>query len=270
MFTAALVLLLLGLSPAAGRLTRTDFILLAGFVAVAVTLVVIERKAAAALLPPSLVRRARFSLPLLGFMASASAMAGIAFILPFFLEVTLKLGPEKAGLTLLFFPLGMAAASQIAGRLTDRFDPKLPAAAGAALNLLGIVLMIPLSSSWSIPAVALRLAVSGLGMGFFITPSTVAIMAATPREHVGVGSALVNTARYLGFALGPVFVSLFWSPGMSEPANHTAARLVVIVLAAIQAAALASVFSYRAERAERGVRPNAETPEAQVDTGLSA
>ena len=71
------------------------------------------------------------------------------------------------------------------------------------MALLGVILCLPLNGTWSMFDVAIRLAVVGLGFGFYIPPSNVAIMAATPRDHLGVGGGVLNTGRFLGFALGP-------------------------------------------------------------------
>ena len=259
LFTVALLLLILGLSPSYGRLTTTDMVLLAGCLAAGGILVMVERRAAGPLIPPSLVRRGRFSIPLAGLMMSTICASGLGFVLPFFLEETIHMGPEQTGLTLLFFPLAIATASQIGGRLSDRFHPRLPAAIGAAISLFGVILCLPLNTAWTMADVAIRLAIVGLGAGFFIPPSGVAIMAATSREHVGVGGAIINTGRFLGFALGPTISSIFWSPALQGAASLAAMRTVMIILTAAQGATLASVLAYGSQSVEREARPRLES-----------
>ncbi len=250
LFAVALVLLLLGLSPVNGRLTVTDLVLLAAAVAAAAGLGLVERRAANPLIPIPMVRRARFSIPLSGILTFPFVGAGLGFIMAFFLEDNLHMGPAQAGLTLLFFPLAMAAASQVGGRLSDRFHPRLPAAVGAAISLVGVALILPLDPRWTSFDVGLRLAIAGLGAGFFVAPSSVAVMAATPPEHLGVGSALVNTARFMGFALAPAIATVFWRPGLQGAADLSAMRTVAIILTAAQAATLATVLAYRVRRGE--------------------
>ena len=259
MFSAALVLLLLGLSPSAGRLTTLDFVLLAGFAIAVAVLVAVERRAVNPLAPPSLVSRRHFTIPLSGIMTMGIVGSGLGFVLPFFLEVNLHYSPEHAGLTLLFFPLAMAAASQIGGRLADRFNPRLPAAVGAAISLVGVILILPLSSNWSTVAIAARLAMIGLGFGFFVSPSSLAVMTATPRDHVGVGGALANTARFLGFALGPTLATVFWNPALVGPVGMTAMRTVVALMVGVQTLTLATVLGYRVSREARAARSGAES-----------
>jgi EmrB/QacA subfamily drug resistance transporter len=258
-FTVALFLLIMGLAPTRGRLTNLDLVLLAGCVAAIAALVVVERRAAHALLPPSLVKRGPFTIPLSGIMTMGIVGSGLGFVLPFFLEVTLGQSPERAGLTLLFFPLMMALASQVGGRLSDRFHPRLPAAVGAAISLVGVGLLLPLSPAWHVADVAVRLAIVGLGFGFFVSPSSVAVMAATPRDHVGVGGAMVNTARFLGFALGPTLATVFWNPGLQGAGGLSAMRTVVIILVGVQALTLATVLGYRVQRGDREAKTGVQS-----------
>jgi EmrB/QacA subfamily drug resistance transporter len=259
LFTVSLLLLIMGLSPSARGLSTRDLVLLAACAGALAAFVLVERRAKDPLLPLSLARRRAFSIPLLGLMASTLSASGLGFVLPFFLENTLHQSPERAGMTLLFFPLGIALASQIGGRLSDRLRPQIPAAAGAAVALCGILLCLPLSAAWSSVDVAVRLAIIGLGAGFYIPPSNVAIMAATPRDHLGVGGGLVNTGRFLGFALGPTIATILWSPNLAGAASLSAMRVVMIVLVVSQAATLASVLAYSSQPDDREARPRLES-----------
>jgi EmrB/QacA subfamily drug resistance transporter len=259
LFSAALVLLIMGLAPTNGRLTNLDFILLAGAVAAVAALVIVERRAVNPLAPPSLVGRGPFTIPLMGIMTMGIVGAGLGFTMPFFLEGTLGLGPERAGLTLLFFPLAMAAASQVGGRLSDRFNPRLPAAMGGALSLIGVILLLPLNAHWGIGDLIPRFALVGLGFGFFVSPSSVAVMTATPRDHVGVGGALANTARFLGFALGPTLATVFWNPALTGAAGLGAMKIVVGVLVGVQVLTLATVLGYRVTKKVQEAGAGAES-----------
>jgi len=259
LFSAALFLLIMGLAPTNGRLTSLDLFLLAGSAAAVAALVAIERRAANPLAPPSLVGRRHFAIPLAGIMTMGIVGSGLGFVMPFFLEVTLRQSPERAGLTLLFFPLAMAAASQVGGRLSDKFSPRLPAAVGAAISLVGVCLLLPLNSGWGMADLVIRFAMVGLGFGFFISPSSVAVMSATSRDHVGVGGALANTARFLGFTLGPTLATVFWNPGLTGAAGIASMRTVVFMLAGVQALTLATVLGYRVQGDARQARLDAES-----------
>jgi EmrB/QacA subfamily drug resistance transporter len=263
LFTLAVVLLLGGLSPTAGGLSTGAVVALAACAASLVAFVLVERRAANPLVPMPLIRRPSFSVPVIGILTAGVLVTGLGFVMPFFLESTLRLGPAMTGLTMLFAPLGVALLSQVGGRLTDRFHPAIPAAIGAAVSIVGVLLLLPLDSRWGFADVAIRLVVVGIGMGLFLSPSNVAAMAATPREHVGVGGALVNTARYLGFALGPTLATALWSPGLQGQAGIAGMRTVLAVLAGAQVVTLLSVIAYRVDRSSRARREPAGQEEAE-------
>ena len=107
--------------------------------------------------------------------------------------------------------------------------------------------------------VAVRLATGGLGAGLYIPPSNVAIMAATPRDHLGVSGGLVNTGRFLGFAIGPTLATILWSPSLQGLVSTNAMRLVLMVLTVAQAGTLASVLAFSFEPEDREARPRLES-----------
>jgi len=259
LFTGALLALIVGLSPTGGRLTDVDLILLAACVAAVSGLFLVERRVVNPLVPPSLVSRLAFTVPVLGLMTMGIVAAGVGFVMPFFLETTLGLRPVEAGLTLLFLPLAMAIASQLGGRLSDRFHPRVPAAIGATLILAGIALMAPLDPHWSTLAIGWRLALTGLGFGLFTPANGVATMSAAPRDHIGVAGALTNTARFLGFSLGPTIAAALWSPGLRGAAGMTAMRIVLIVMAGVELLTIASVFGYTAQVNAKTARKGLES-----------
>ena len=111
---------------------------------------------------------------------------------------------------------------------------------------LGLALLSRSGSQAHYPLLALALVLTAAGMGMTTAPSTGAIMVSLPLDKAGVGSAVNDTTRELGGALGvAVFGSVVASgyhvdlahrlaglPGVAAPANaslgsalHTAAAL---------------------------------------------
>jgi hypothetical protein len=84
-------------------------------------------------------------------------------------------------------------------------------------------------------------------------------MAATPKDHLGVGGGILNTGRFLGFALGPTIATIIWSPSLRGAMGISAMRLVLVVLVAAQAATLASVLAFRVRPEDREARPRLES-----------
>jgi MFS family permease len=121
---------------------------------------------------------------------------------PFLLASVLGLAPDALGLVLVSVPVALSVASPLSGWIADRFDGRhlpvlgmlLLAAALLALSFAG-----PVST---VPSVAARLALAGLGMGLFQAPNNAAVMSSLPRERLGSGGGLLATARNGGMAAG--------------------------------------------------------------------
>jgi MFS family permease len=95
----------------------------------------------------------------------------------------------------------MAALSSWAGRLSDRIGSRAPATAGMAIVAAGMSFPAFMPSHASTARVMLSLAVVGVGMAAFSTPSTSAVMGSVDRSRLGVASAFVGTTRFTGQAL---------------------------------------------------------------------
>ncbi len=110
----------------------------------------------------------------------------------------LGLGPERAGTILLWQPVMMALLSPVAGRLSDRTEPRLIASLGMGLSALGLFLLTFLGRNGSIPYVILCLICLGTGFALFSSPNMNAIMGSVAPSHFGVASGAVGAMRLIG------------------------------------------------------------------------
>ncbi|MFL5842882.1 MAG: MFS transporter, partial [Thermoleophilaceae bacterium] len=131
-----------------------------------------------------------------------------------------------------------------AGRLTARVGPRLPMAIGLLLAAVGLVLLTRAGLHTGYAVLLPALLLWGVGIGF-LTPSVVAAaMAAVPRARAGLASAVNNTSRQAGGAIGiAAFGAVAGSPAHPRDfvaGMHTAALIgaTLYVLAAIASAAL--------------------------------
>src|SRR5262249_58007918 len=58
--------------------------------------------------------------------------------------------------------------------------------------------------------VAWRLAVCGIGFGFFQSPNNRLMIASAPRDRAGAGSGMLSTSRLLGQTTGSALVALLF------------------------------------------------------------
>jgi hypothetical protein len=104
--------------------------------------------------------------------------------------------------------------SPLSPRFVHRFGTKLVVAAGMALTTLGLLLMSFVSADSTYPQLAWRLVVMACGLALTMAPATESIMGSLPLAKAGVGSAVNDTTRQVGGALGvavlgSVFTSIY-------------------------------------------------------------
>lgn len=138
------------------------------------------------------------------------SLMGAMFFLTQYLQGVLGLSALETGIRFIPIAAGMIVAAPISATLTTRIGARVTTAAGLAIVGAGLGSVATLGIGSSDLHVAAVLLVSAFGMGIAMTPATDAIMGALPKEQFGVGSAVNDTTREIGAALGvAVLGSLF-------------------------------------------------------------
>lgn len=127
-----------------------------------------------------------------------SATHAVVFLLSLYLQYVRGLKPQNAGLVLFVQPLIMAVFSPIAGRLSDRFEPRIVASLGMALNVIGLLMLTFLGTDTAISSIIFILLILGTGFALFSSPNTSAAMGSVHRRYYGIASATIGTMRLLG------------------------------------------------------------------------
>ncbi|MGD8968857.1 MAG: MFS transporter, partial [Anaerolineae bacterium] len=122
----------------------------------------------------------------------------VGFLLSLYLQYIKGLTPQQAGLVLVAQPVVMAAFSPLAGRLSDRVEPRVVVSVGLALMILGLVLLASLGFDASLGFIVSSLVLFGLGFALFSSPNISAIMGAVGKRYYGVASAMIGTMRLIG------------------------------------------------------------------------
>ena len=162
-------------------------------------------------------RNPRFSAASAGITLTFFAMFGSVFIYTQYLQFVLGYSPLQSGVRLLAIALPMMIVAPLSPRFVHRFGTKLVVAAGMALTTLGLLLMSFVSADTSYPQLAWRMVVMACGLALTMAPATESIMGSLPLAKAGVGSAVNDTTRQVGGALGvavlgSVFTSIYGSP----------------------------------------------------------
>ena len=139
-----------------------------------------------------------FAFSNLAALVNYSATFGVTFMISLYLQYIKGLSPQHAGLILVAQPLVMAVGSPMAGRLSDRLEPRHVAAAGMAFTTVGLLVFTSLDLNTSIVMVVGNLLLIGLGFALFSSPNTNAIMSSVDKRLIGVASGTVSTMRLIG------------------------------------------------------------------------
>jgi MFS transporter, DHA2 family, methylenomycin A resistance protein len=169
--------------------------------------VVAERRAARPLLDLSWFRRPEFT----GANAGAGLMnlgtLGGLFALGLFLQEGEGLSPLEAGLALVPLALPLAALTPFTGRLVGRVGARLPAGVGLAMSGVGYLgTALVGSSNIDTPIGWAFLAVAGAGMGVAVPGLVAGATEALGPDRAGIASAVNNTSRQVGGAIGVALI----------------------------------------------------------------
>jgi EmrB/QacA subfamily drug resistance transporter len=151
---------------------------------------------------------ARFSAASLGIMTIFFAMFGATFLLTQYLQSVMGLSPLRAGAALLPWAGIMLVVAPLSARLTERIGTKLVVGTGLSFATLSLLLIstLPATDISYTTDVLPRLVLLAIGMGLVMAPATESIMGSLPRAKAGVGSAMNDTTRQVGGALGVAVV----------------------------------------------------------------
>jgi MFS family permease len=152
-----------------------------------------------------------FAFSNLAALINYSATSAVGFILSLYLQYLKSLSPKDAGLVLLAQPATQAILSPIAGKLSDRIEPRIVASIGMGLTVIGLFLLIPLNENTSLTFMIVSLIFLGFGFALFSSPNTNAVMSSVEKRYYGVASGTLGTMRMTGQMLSMGIIMLIMS-----------------------------------------------------------
>ena len=171
-------------------------------------------------------RNVVFALSNLSALINYAATYALSFLLSLYLQYIKGLGPRSAGLVMLAQPVMMALFSPVAGRLSDRVEPRIVASAGMAMSAAGLFLTAFLGVDSPLGSIVAILALCGLGFALFSSPNTSAIMGSVPRRQYGVASATTGVMRLVGqmlsMGIAALIIALYVGEVQITPLQHPA------------------------------------------------
>lgn len=161
-----------------------------------------ELRARQPLLDPRLFLLRGFGTGSLSLTVQFFAAFGFFFTSLQYLQFVAGLSPLKAAAALLPMPVVMIPLARRAPVIADRFGINRIGALGLVLIAIGLAVLSLVGVELVYWHFATGLVIFAAGMALASTPATTAIISSLPHEKQGVASAVNDTARELGSALG--------------------------------------------------------------------
>jgi EmrB/QacA subfamily drug resistance transporter len=183
----------------------TDPAVLGAFALAAVLLgafVVWERRTRTPMLDINFFRNPRFSAASASLMLTFFAMFGSLFLLTQFLQSVLGYTALQAGVRLIPMAATQMVVAPLSAKIVERVGSKIVVAAGLLIGAGGLLIASRLTADATYPDVLAALIVLAVGLALVMPPATESIMGSLPRAKAGVGSAMNDTTRQVGGALG--------------------------------------------------------------------
>ena len=187
----------------------TDPLILAGFavaVGAMVAFVLWERYVDEPMLDVRFFANARFSAASVNVTLVFFALFGFIFLATQYLQFVLGYSAFDAGLRTLPFAGALMVMAPLSSKAVQWFGTKRVVVTGMLLFASGLVVASTATVTSGYPRVMMAMILMGAGMGLSVAPATESIMGSLPLHQAGVGSAVNDTSREVGGALGVAIV----------------------------------------------------------------
>lgn len=221
----------------------------------ALAFVAVEARTATPMLPLSLFRHRTFSAAVLFGICVNLTYYGTVFVLALYLQRARGESALQAGLAFLPLTGGFLLSNLASGRVVARHGPRVPMLAGALVAALGYGSLHFVDASTPLAVLLVPFLLIPTGMGFAVPAMTTAVLASVAPERAGIASAVLNTARQAGGAMGvAAFGALAGGGGTAQVVSGLRIETAVSVALLVTAALLATRVRPDAHRGASSAR----------------
>jgi len=160
-----------------------------------------------------------FIFPVISSGILFAALFVIVFMMPFYLTYPCGFGASKTGSIMMVLFLFLLFVSPMSGMLYNTFGSRRLCMTGMSILAVSLLLLMQIHPSMGVLSILWRMALSGIGTAFFVSPNNTAIMSCVPLSRRGVASGAVATARNLGMVIGVALAGLIFSSSFSVLTN---------------------------------------------------
>ena len=183
----------------------TSPLVLGGFalaVATIASFLIWERRTSHPMLDLSVFENPRFSAGSGTITIVFFAMFGSMLLMTQYWQLVHGYSPLQAGIRLLPYAATMMIVAPLSARFVERLGTKQVVMTGLGLVVAGMLALSTIAADSPYPIVITYFMLMAAGMGMTMAPATEAVMGSLPRAKAGVGSAINDTTRQVGGALG--------------------------------------------------------------------
>ena len=161
-----------------------------------------ERRTSHPMLDLSVFKNPRFSAGSGTITIVFFAMFGSMLLMTQYWQLVHGYSPLQAGIRLLPYAATMMIVAPLSARFVERLGTKQVVMTGLGLVVAGMLALSTIAADSPYPIVIAYFMMMAAGMGMTMAPATEAVMGSLPRAKAGVGSAINDTTRQVGGALG--------------------------------------------------------------------
>ncbi|WP_246159574.1 MDR family MFS transporter [Nocardioides antri] len=162
----------------------------------------VEGRAADPVLPGWLFRHRVLNAATVGAFVAGMVMLGVTSYIPVYAQQVLGAGATVAGFAVAALAIGWPIAATTSGRVYLRWGFRSCLLLGAAFGAGGAVIIALVGPDSPVWLLAVACLVLGLGLGYVVSPSVVALQSAVEFRQRGVATGANMFARSVGSAVG--------------------------------------------------------------------
>ncbi|MDT0528081.1 MDR family MFS transporter [Micromonospora sp. DSM 115977] len=163
----------------------------------------VESRADEPIVPLDIFRNRTVSLTTIASILVGVAMFGGTVFLSQYFQLSLGKSPTVAGLMSLPMILGLLVSSTVAGQLITKYGRwKRYLVAGAAVMVVGMLLLATIDAETSILLLSVYMAVLGVGVGMLMQNLVLAAQNDVPAHELGAATSVLTFFRSMGGTIG--------------------------------------------------------------------
>ena len=154
-----------------------------------------------------------FAIATLFIFVTGFGLFGAVYVLPLFLARIAGFNALQIGQAVFSTGLAMVVSAPLIAKLSRKIDPRLLISAGLFLFAFSLWRMTPITSEWTGRELFWPQFLRGFSILLCIVPATNMALGSVPPERLKMASALFNTMRNLGGAIGIASINTWLNSG---------------------------------------------------------